>query len=267
MTQKHSKKEPCHCGSGQLYKFCCINIEKREDLLNIKVQGKSDEQQIIDNFFNIALGQMAQQQIGLKNFCKQNDSYFFSFNLTISERDNLEKLLKEKKLTFSHLTNIYTEKIRELGENKILDIISLKSEANKYYKSRFTIIKDAIKSHFLQMYSASIPLFIIQIESILRELGQLDSKDKFKPTLKEGDIKNEPLYPIKDDIKYFNSYIYQLFEGSRDINKFNRNTILHGFNINYFNETNSCLMLLTLLEISSILWWNENIKKFKSFTE
>lgn len=266
MNTHHPKNEPCYCGSGQLYKYCCINIEKRKNLLNIKIENKSDEQLKIDNFFNVALGQMAQQRIGLKNFCKNNDSYFFSFNLTISECDQLENLLKHNKLTFNHLINIYVEKIRKLGQDKILKIISSKSEQNKYYKSRSSIIEDAVKTHYLGFYSASIPLFIILIESILRELGQLDSKDKFKPTLNDDKIKNEPFYEIHDNIKYYNSYIHQLFEGNRNIDKFNRNTILHGFNINYQNEENSCLMLLTLLEISDILWWDDNLSNFKSFT-
>lgn len=264
LNQNYSKNSLFFCGSGQLYKYCCIKLEKRKDLITIN-RHKSTEQYNIDNIFNSMLSYTAQERIPIKNFCKQNGAYLFTSILTIKQCDDLESQLKENQLSLSILNDLYISKIKELGEQKILEIFESKCNEFNYYKSRETIIKESIKSHFLGYYSVSIPTFIIQIESILRELGQLDNQDKFRSTLTDEKIKDEPLYSIKDDIKYYNSYIHKLFEGNKDQKVFNRNTILHGFNIEYHNETNSVLMLLTLFEIGNFTWWDNNLKKFKSF--
>lgn len=264
MKENHPKNSLCHCGSNQLYKFCCIKFEKRTDLININ-ENQSNEKKSIDNAFNLMFSSIAQQRLPLKNYCKENEKYFFSFFLTIEQCDSLEIKLKEKQLTLDILNQFYINKINEFGEQKILEIYESKCKKYHYYKSREVIIKEAIKCHFLGLYSVSIPIFIIQIESILRELGQLDTQDKFRPKITDEEIKDEPLYSIKDDIKYFNFYINKLFEGNKNRNIFNRNTILHGFNLDYYSEINSILMLLTVLEIGSFSWWNENIKNYKTF--
>lgn len=261
-----SKNSPCPCGSNQLYKFCCIKLETRKDLINTN-NHQSKEQELIDKAFNLIFASDAQQKLPLKNYYKENDRYFFSFLLTINECNNLEIKLKNKTLTLDTLDQLYAKKVNELGKQKILDLFKDQCDKYDYYKLREKIINEAIKCHFMGFYSVSIPTFIIQIESILRELGQLDPKNKFTPKINDKKIQNDPLYSVKDDIKYFNGYITKLFEGNKDLKKFNRNTILHGFNLDYFNETNSILMLLTILEIGMFSWWNDNIKNFTPFNK
>lgn len=49
-----------------------------------------------------------------------------------------------------------------------------------------------------------------------------------------------------------------LVRWEKDSNDFNRNAVLHGANVEYGNEENSLVLILTLLEIRTFLWFEKN---------
>lgn len=63
---------------------------------------------------------------------------------------------------------------------------------------------------------------------------------------------------------YFNAFLEGLFKGSQPQDSFNRNPILHGANVNYASEQGSLTLLLVVLEIGDILWYEKNTYKLRA---
>lgn len=73
---KIGRNEACPCGSGQKYKYCCINKTLRERHLPIWEDSTTGEKLSL-NMTDDILNWAAQAELPLKNFCKDNDFYFF----------------------------------------------------------------------------------------------------------------------------------------------------------------------------------------------
>jgi hypothetical protein len=126
------------------------------------------------------------------------------------------------------------------------------------FKKRELILHSAVKSHFDGVYELSIPAFFIIIEGVLRDIGNLEPKQTFKPTMTNEGLEEKVLYAESDSISYFNAFITSLFTGSQGEEIFNRNTILHGLNNNCFSEDNSLTLLLIILEVQNYIFHDQS---------
>lgn len=246
VTKSISRNEKCPCGSGLKYKYCCID-KTPERKLKTNKKCECGNPLVID-FTNSLANQLQPSTLGLLNYCKDNGFYFFR-SLSLYHVLGLLEKLYAGSLNINDFVLAYKEYNTEENALKILD----RFFEYECFEKRKLIILDIINAHFNGKYTLSIPCFFTVIEGILRDYGQLDSKENIKPTI-ESDIGDKRLlFTLSDAIKFFNSYISNLFKGSQGNQVFNRNSILHGTNCSYGTEQNSLFLLLTLLEIGAIL--------------
>lgn len=200
------------------------------------------------------------EQEAFRCFCKDNGFYFFK-NMSfanffeISERFSNDVITKEDFYVCyrKHTTNEY-----------VLRMLKTAVKQSNAFKKREVILHSAVKAHFDGVYELSIPAFFIIIEGVLRDIGNLESKQTFKPTMTSEGLEEKVLYSESDSVIYFNAFVSNLFSGSQEENVFNRNTVLHGVNNICFNEDNSLTLLLTILEIQNYIFhdksWPPKIK-------
>ena len=246
VAKNMSRNEKCPCGSGLKYKYCCID-KKPERKLKTNKNCECGNPLVID-FTNSLANKLQPSTLALLNYCKDNGFYFFR-SLSLYNILKLSEKLCTESLNINDFILAYVEWNTKENTLKRLDGYF----HFECFEKRKSIILDIIDAHFNGKYTLSIPCFFLVIEGILREYGQLDSKDNIKPTF-ESDIGDKRLlFTLSDAIKYFNAYISNLFKGSQCNQLLNRNSILHGINCSYSTEQNSLFLLLTLLEIGDIL--------------
>lgn len=255
MTTKPGRNEPCPCGSGQTYKYCCISkeLKRRTVKTNEKCAdcGTHLEADLSGDFMNV----LASLEIPLKNFCKDNEFYLFGNSIVMSEVIEFNNKLRAGELTKSSIIQAYTNRLtRETAIGFVEDSVSL----HNAFGSRINILRDAINAHFDRKYTLSVPVLFAQIEGLIRETGGLELRDKFRPTVSTEIWNGRYLFGMSDNAQYFNAFITKLFEGQKDDQTFNRNPVLHGMNVTYDSEEWSLILVLTVLEIRQFIWFEKN---------
>ena len=122
------------------------------------------------------------------------------------------------------------------------------------FTPRRQILTDAISAHFDDTYTLSVPVLFAQIEGILRDIGALAPGDDLKPTIKR-DWDSRTLFGLTDSAAMF---LHKLYEGQRGSGDLNRNPVLHGTDTGYATLENSLILVLTLLEMRTYLWFERN---------
>jgi len=249
--KKTGRNEPCPCGSGQKYKYCCKGIEDKDRKPH--APSKFIHQQGME-FLKKAMSILSSSEEPLRCFCKDNGFFFFK-NMSFANMQEILRKLSSNTLTKEDFFVCYKEHTTKEYADRVLLTAVKQSDA---FKKRKPIIDSAVNCHFKGRYELSIPAFFIIIEGLLRDIGELELKQTFKPTMTNEGLEEKLLYPAADSISYFNSFISSLYVGSQDEEKFNRNTVLHGANNNCFNEENSLVLLLTVLEIQNYIFHDKS---------
>ncbi|MCI3942663.1 SEC-C domain-containing protein [Acinetobacter baumannii] len=253
--KKQGRNDLCECKSGKKYKKCCLMYEIKDRLplsnqLNLSDEGKK--------FYETIMNQFSQIDELLRIFCKENGFYYFR-GMSINDHLQILEKFNNDNLTKDDFFKVYREKTSLEYVNRIL--LSLYCDHIESFKKRKKQLESTCNAYFSGQYDLAIISSFVLIEGILRDIGELNPKDKIKPTVPRIGHEEEGRYHHQDGIGYFNAFITKLFEGAVDVSEFNRNTILHGFNIDSFNQHNSLILLLTLLEIGDYMFNKENYIK------
>ncbi|MEY7999668.1 hypothetical protein AB8U03_05515 [Clostridium sp. Mt-5] len=131
------------------------------------------------------------------------------------------------------------------------------------------IINDAYDAHKKELYTLSIPIFLIQADGICNEIlgvslySKIHNKPKTKDKIK-GFLEKNDIDPETDNIEYLLIYhplellsslaintedIDEKYNNNEIYSRFNRHGIIHGNDITYGNRTNSnkCISILAYL--------------------
>lgn len=253
MSKNVGRNDPCPCGSGQKFKYCCTAREPRTRIIKSNVPcnhcGGQTEANLTDNILNL----FSAQFIKIHNYFKDQELYFFQSCISLSDVIELEKRLIDKTLTKEFVVELYQSK---LTKGVALRLLNDATQLHPAFKNRLYIISDAICAHFQQKYTLSVPVMLVQIEGILREYGELRQSETFKSTIPTEVWNARLMFSLTDNAQYFNSFISRLFEGQQVSSNFNRNTILHGLNVDYASPERSTMLILTLLEIINFIWYD-----------
>jgi len=255
---KIGRNEPCPCGSGQKYKYCCIGKTPRERHLPIWEDSTTGEKLSL-NMTDDILNWAAQAELPLKNFCKDNDFYFFGLAITVGQCQKLDEKLKEGTLTKQMFLDTYKENCKQ---EPIMGLLEVSCQEFEIFNKRKQILVDAFEAHYAGKYTLSIPTLFTQLEGLLRDVVSLQNKDSIKPTIQKNIWENKLLFSVKDDSENYNGFIHKLFEGNGNPDKFNRNPVLHGFKIDYYSEEHSLILLLAILEIRLFKWWDNKTEDY-----
>lgn len=267
MSNKPCRNDPCPCGSGLKYKYCCISKDLKERKISIKNCNCTNCGATYTANINLTkdpLNVIASENIPIMNFCKDNGLYFFSICLTVGELNEIRNKLQKNILKIDHILSIYK---KHFNKKFMFGLLDSANEELEIYKKRNVIIKDALEAHFNGKYTLSVPVFFTQLEGILRDYGNIPDNDNVKPTIPVDKWNERMAFFVKDQAEYFNSFITNLFKGSGDSSEFNRNPILHGTNINYNTEKNSMVLFLTILEIRNFIWMENKLKSIFQLKE
>lgn len=255
MKAKVGRNDPCPCGLGNKYKYCCMakSLKPRKVVSAVKCGdcGSRLEGDIGGDFLNV----LASAELPLKNFCKDNDFYFFSTIVTMGAAQNWRELLQQGKLTKQAIIDFYKSK---LTQDISLTWIDDAAELHPAFSSRKRFLVDAVKTHFDGKYTLSVPVLFAHIEGLVRDIGGLDLRAKFKPTVPTDIWNNRFLFGVGDSVEYFNAFVSRLFEGGKEDVAFNRNPVLHGMNVSYDSEEWSILLVLVVLELRLFIWFEKN---------
>ena len=251
---KPGRNALCPCGSGTKYKFCCIGADVRQRIVTIDstspLYSSAGSVDLTDDIMN----RMSGMDRTLHHFCKDNDSYFFGTILTVRQVLDFSDELREGSLTMAALFDAYTKQARE---EPVTALIASACESFSSFKQRKDILLSAIAAHYRDEFSLSVPVFLAQIEGILRDIGTLAPKDSLKPSIKR-DWDSRTLFGMSDSAAMFNAFLHRLYSGQARDGSFNRNPILHGTDTSYGTRENSLTLILTLLEIRNFLWFEKN---------
>lgn len=252
-----NKTEPCPCGSGNSYKYCCFMMKRKTRLVEMPQDKEGEAPQEMDVGAE-QISYLTNIDITLKNFCKDNGYYWFTSGIDMKLLVALAFRLKEETLTISLLMQVYKARI---SKKIALQIVAELGGLHPDFSKRAPIIEDAVTAHFDGRYSLSVPALFPQIEGWFRAFGNLSAKDDFKPTIPR-DIWNERrLAGITDSAVNFNAYLTNLFRGSAPNDSFSRNAVLHGMNAGYATEENSLTLILIVLEIRNFLWLEKSSER------
>jgi|GEM_PF-2115158 len=258
-TRKTGRNELCPCGSGLKYKYCCINKELRPRQIPINAKCDCCGNDLTIDFTKDILNIHSSAQLPLKNFCKDNDLYFFGLAVTVGQALELHEKLKLGQLTKKDILDTFKSNFK--GEH-ILNLLNAIYDEMELFKKRKEILSDGFEAHFSSKYTLSIPTLFPQLEGLLRETGGLKNSESIRPTIPVDIWEERLLFSLKDDAQNYNGFIHKLFEGSKDADTFNRNPILHGFKLDYYSEEHSMLVMLSILEIRLFNWWLKRAPKF-----
>lgn len=258
MSNKIGRNDPCPCDSGQKFKYCCIRKNVRERNLPIWENSATGER-ITLNMTDDMLNHLAQSELPLKNFCKDNDFYLFGLAYTVGQGQELDQQLQDRTLTKEMVLEIYKLNCKR---EQIMKLLELCCEELEIFNKRKNILVDAFEAHFDGKYTLSIPVLFTQLEGILREVGNIKNRDSIKPSIPTDIWESRLLFGIKDDAENYNNFITKLFAGNSSGDKLNRNPILHGFKIDYHSEEHSLLIMLSIMEIRLFMWYQNKTEDF-----
>lgn len=248
------RNQPCPCGSGAKYKFCCIGKEMRPRLVRrergARTLAGAEPVDLTNDVMNFASG----MDRALQHFCKDNDLYLFGSTITVAQILAFTEELKAGHLTRETLIQAYH---RSTKEDHVLAWIEDACVNFPSFGPRRTILNDAVRAHYQRRYTLSVPVLFAQIEGMLREIGGLASEDDLKPTIKR-DWDSRTLFAMTDGAAMFNAFLHKLYKGRPANGDLNRNSVLHGTNVGYDTLENSLILILTILEIRTFLWFEKN---------
>ena len=251
---KPGRNQPCPCGSGAKYKFCCIGKELRPRLVRrergASASGGAGPVDLTNDVMNFASG----MDRALQHFCKDNDLYLFGSTITVAQILAFTEDLKGGRLTRETLIQAYR---RSTKEDHVLAWIEDACANFPSFGPRRKILNDAVKAHYQGLYTLSVPVLFAQIEGMLRDIGALAPKDDLKPTIKR-DWDSRTLFAMTDGAAMFNAFLHKLYKGQRANGDLNRNPVLHGTSVGYGMLENSLILILTILEIRTFLWFEKN---------
>ncbi|MEH6990586.1 hypothetical protein [Cytobacillus firmus] len=177
-----------------------------------------------------------------------------------------------------HGTDYVKEYIHEVMisnfDYKFLDELLRKWEKNDFVKDRIQILRNVIKCHNQNMYSASIPTLLPQLEGIIAK--GFKHKGFLSGYHQKVYLNNLLINPLEDDEAFkferalHNFYLQHIlvnFEHGKEIlSDVSRHAILHGGKVDYGTEGNSLKLILAfdfLLDSLSSLS-EENIKNVQN---
>lgn len=255
MSKKTGRNSPCPCGSGNKYKFCCIYKDPKKRIVKSDQKCTSCDSHLEQDFTDDILNKVSGLSLPIKNFCKDNDLYYFEI-IRLGEHIKLSEKLQKGELNKADIVNEYKKSI---NKDQALGLIDDACDLHECFENRKRILVDAIKAHYSGLYTLSIPVFFSQIEGLLREYGGLELKAKFKPTIPKDKWNQYFAFNMTDNAEYFNGFIDKLYRGGQSEEAFNRNPVLHGVNVDYYSEEWSLLLLLTILEIRMFIWHEQKL--------
>lgn len=126
------------------------------------------------------------------------------------------------------------------------------------YEERYHIIQDAIEAHNKDLFSLSIPIFLIQADGICDEMLNVSLYSKYKGVPKTKEAKKSVFQEIDENSLEYILYMRPLdiitsmsmkYEEGAQKNYLNRHGIIHGIDTNYNSKINSmkCIVLLKYL--------------------
>lgn len=248
------RNDPCPCHSGQKYKHCCINKEIRQRVVpvtqGIHPPGSDRSVDLTDDWMNLA----STLDRSLHYFCKDNGIFFFSSAVTVGKTQELTAALSAGTLTKMALIGHYIEITKE---EHVVAWIEDACTNFPSFSSRREILLDAVSAHYEGRYTLSVPVLFAQLEGVLRSIGKIDPRDDLRAKIKR-DWDSRMLFGMSESAGMLNAFLSRLYEGNRGANEFNRNPILHGANVTYNTQENSLILILTLLEIRTFLWFEKH---------
>jgi hypothetical protein len=257
---KPSRNQPCPCGSGTKYKYCCISKEIRPQHVVATAMHRGHPQQFQVDASNDWLNILASEELPLKLFCKDNGLYLFGSSITGGQQDALTQQLKQGKLTRDAVLAVYREHCQP---EPVMAQLGFACQEQPMFEKRRAVLTDAFEAHFLGKFTLSIPVLFTQLEGLLRDVGKLKNSDSVKGTIPNGIWNDRLLRPVEDDASFFNAFVHKLFEGSKGVSEsLNRNPILHGFDVDYLSADDSMLLINSILEIRMFLYWEEKTGNF-----
>ncbi len=254
MKKKIGRNDPCPCGSGQKYKYCCISQEQRNRKVQTNIHCESCGNLLEADLSDDMMNKLASSELPLKNFCKDNNFYFFGL-IRLNKVNEFHEKLTSGILNKNDFIDAYKNIV---DKTSVISWIEDACTLHSAFSKRRQIIIDACEAHFSGKYTLSVPVLFSQIEGILRDIGGLELKDNFKPTIPKEIWNERFLFSLTDSAEYFNAFITKMYEGQQNENAFNRNPILHGMNVSYDSEEWSLILVLTILEIRTFLWFEKN---------
>lgn len=205
-----------------------------------------------------------------KNYLFDN-GWYISYDMSISDVKLMAELKRKNKiqdleiLLLNHAKNLIPE---------------IKKKIHLEFPDREKIISDAISAHDEKRFTLSIPIFLIQAEGICREIletspyftrgkkGENIIKKKIEEVLNRYSVKG--IRPKFDSIT--NIFLNHLLNETEITKKTNgisvksqgvhRQSIIHGWNINYPNEKNSLKAICFLNYIICLKLIFENMNNF-----
>jgi len=250
---KLGRNDPCRCGSGRKYKYCHLDVD-RDRLVNINPSLHPVGTPVQLNFKDDLASVPAAFAGPLMRFCSDNDFYLFGSIITVRDLEAAHNSLEQGTLSKQQLLDACKRTARL---EPITETVKDACKSFDSFTGREKILLDAVGAHFDGKYTLSVPVLFAQLEGILRSIGALQYKDTFKPTIKKDIWDNRLLFGVGDSVKYFNAFISKLYEGQKN-ETFNRNPVLHGTNLTYDTEEYSLLLILSILEIRTFLWFEKN---------
>lgn len=151
-------------------------------------------------------------------------------------------------------------------EDQKIDALMVKWENNKILKNRLPILRNVIKCHTQQMYFASIPTLLPQLEGIMAEFynhnGQMNGKVMKKYLDQTLKVERISEYSIEDALHdfYLEHILVKFNHGEELKSNLSRHAILHGGDYKYGTKQNSLKLILMFDYLSDLLeTLNENM--------
>ena len=257
MNKKIGRNDLCYCKSGRKYIDCHYGIDKKR-IVKTNLTCDCCNTNIDVDFTNSYINKFQANDIPLMNFCKKNGFYMFR-TMSLHHILELKKKFDNGTLTKKDFYDAYKD---WLTLKKCHDFFKVCYKEIEQFEERQEIIFDAVEAHYSKKFTLSIHTFFLLIEGILRELYGISNKDTIHPKFDKEIWNKRLLFTIEDRIGFLNGYINSLFEGGKTSEVFNRNTVLHGINKEYYTEENSWSLLLLLYEIGHLKITEKNTEPF-----
>lgn len=250
-SDKPRRNDPCICGSGKKFKYCCDGKIISEKLLKI-YQNELTGEQVSLIIKPDLIDKALHEDVVLKNFCKDNALYFFSSALTGNDTRNFHEKLISETLSREDFIEAY---MRNSSLEEMLRVLGGCCDELQIFRKRKQILTDAIEAHHQKKYTLSVPVFFAQLEGILREYGNLGKEENIRSTIPTDIWADKLLDFITIDSQHFRNYLSDLFKGQPKDERLNRNSILHGWDCQYNTEENSLILFLLIIEVRMFDFW------------
>lgn len=166
-------------------------------------------------------------------------------------------------IDLDYLDEIYIHKhddnIEEIIDNiiiktytyEVIDSMMSKWKGYDFLDNRINILEDIIYSYKMEKYNLSIPVIFSQLEGLIAEFTNHESKmngKQYKDHIQNiiSKDKDNPGFSEEITIAYFFNYILQQFAYGEEIPKISRHAILHGADLLNGAKINNLNLIITL---------------------